>query len=194
MVSTLATMVLGLLAEGERHGYDLMREMDARGMLRWTRVSKVGVYKALARLEGEGSLTSWTERQGGLPERRVYAITAAGEEKLKDLVYAICASREPLRLDAAIGLAFLDRLEPREAVDALQQRREFLVSQARRLARERAILRELADDMYLDILAREQSAYREEMRWLNGIIARIESGGTRMRAAGRSRKAGASRE
>ena len=51
MISKVATMVLGLLAEGERHGYNILWEMEERGMMRWARVSRVAVYKALSRLE-----------------------------------------------------------------------------------------------------------------------------------------------
>lgn len=188
MVSTLTAMILGLLSEGERHGYDLLRYMEERGMLRWTRASKVGVYKALARLEEEGCLASWTEKEGNLPQRRVYAITAAGEARLQDLLYSLCSSREPLRLDAAVGVAFLSRLEPGEACGALRQRREFLAGQAKRLAREREMMKGFADDTFLDILTREQSMYREELRWLGRIIARIENEGADARAPGSMRR------
>lgn len=177
MVSRVATMVLGMLSEGERHGYDIVRELGDRGMLRWTSASKVGIYKALARLQEEGCLTSWTEKDGNLPEKRVYAITALGEERLRDHVYSLCASREPLRMEGAVGMAFLDRLERGDALEALRQRRESLSRQAGRLDREAKLLKGLAKETRLDILSRERSAYREEMRWLDGIIARIE--GTR---------------
>ena len=191
MVSRVATMVLGLLAEGERHGYELLREMDDRGMLRWTHASKVAVYKALARLEEEGSLTSWTEREGNLPQRRVYAITAAGEEKLRDLVYSVCANQEPLRFETCVGLAFISRLNGEEAKDALETRREYLKAQTKRLLRERDMLAGLADDIFMDILDREISAYREETRWLARIVDRIDGDGAGASAGGsRSRKKG----
>jgi len=170
-------MVLGLLAEGERHGYILLREMEERGMRRWTRVSKVAVYKALARLEAEGCLTSWTEKEGNLPEKRVYAITSSGRDRLKDLVYALCASQEPLRLEAPVGLAFIACLDEEEAKDALIERIAFLEKQARRLSREKDILKDLVDGIFLDILAREYSVYRGEARWLRRIVDRIEDEG-----------------
>ncbi|MBN2025908.1 MAG: helix-turn-helix transcriptional regulator [Actinobacteria bacterium] len=176
MVSKVATMVLGLLAEGERHGYVLLREMEERGMRRWTRVSKVAVYKALARLEAEGCLTSWTEKEGNLPEKRVYALTSLGRDRLKDLVYSLCASEEPLRLDTPVGIAFITCLG-NEAKDALLARIAFLERQARRLRRERDMLEDIADGIFLDILAHEQSLYRGESRWLRRIVARIEDEG-----------------
>jgi len=166
-------MVLGLLAEGERHGYVILREMDERGMRRWTGVSKVAVYKALARLEAEGCLTSWTEKEGNLPEKRVYAITSSGRDRLKDLVFSLCASQEPLRLETPVGIAFMACLDEQEAKDALLARIAFLEKQARRLSRERDILEDLADDIFLDILAYERSVYRGEARWLRRIVDRI---------------------
>ena len=188
MVSMVETMVLGLLMEGERHGYDLAKEMELRGLLRWTHASKVAVYKSLARLEEEGCLTSWTERGGNQPERRVYAITAQGEEKLRDLVYSLCSSREPLRFDTSVGLAFIRYLNPQEAREALQTRLEYLEAQEKRVGRERDILEGLADDIFMHILGRERAAYREEARWLGRVIGRIDvggGGGRRTEGAGR---------
>ena len=177
MVSRISTLVLGLLAEGEGHGYEIIKEMDERGMLRWTHVSKVAVYKALARLEEEGCLTSWTEREGNLPEKRVYAITAMGEERLRDLVFAICASSEPLRFDTSVGLAFIGQLDRAEASGALEARLEYLKGQVKRLCKERDMLKGLTDDIFMDILNHEISAYRGEARWVSGIVSRMDAGG-----------------
>ena len=170
-------MVLGVLSEGERHGYDLARELEDRGMLRWSRASVVGIYKALARLQEEGCLTSWSEREGALPERRVYALTAAGEERLRDLVFSLCASQEPLRIETAPGMAFLDLLEREDALEALKRRGDFLRGQSRRLAREESLLREVAGERHLEILARERSAYRQELRWVEAAMSAIAGGG-----------------
>ncbi len=176
MASRISTLVLGLLAEGERHGYELFKEMDERGMLRWMHVSKVAVYKALARLEEEGCLTSWTEKDGNLPEKRVYAITTMGEERLRDMVYSICASQEPLRFDTSIGLAFIAHLDASEAREALETRVDYLKRQVKHLLKEGDILKGLTDDIFMDILNHEISAYREEVRWLSRIISRIDGG------------------
>jgi DNA-binding PadR family transcriptional regulator len=166
-------MVLGLLMEGERHGYELVREMEERGMLRWTRASKVAVYKALARLEEDGCLTSWTEKLGGAPEKRVYAITAEGEERLRDLVHSLCSSQEPLRFEISVGLAFIQYLDQEETKDALERRLRYVQGQLKHLGREREIMEGLADDLSLEILRHELAAYREEARWLTRIIDKM---------------------
>lgn len=181
MVSRVSVMVLGLLAEGERHGYDLVREMEERGMLRWTHASKVAVYGALARLEEEGCLTSWTERRGGAPEKRVYSITEQGTEKLRDLVYALCSSREPLPLDTNVGLVFAHHLAAAEAEEALARRLEFVEEEERRLRREARLTRGLAGGIMPEILRHELAVYREEARWLKRVMAVIAGGGEKRR-------------
>jgi DNA-binding PadR family transcriptional regulator len=166
-------MVLGLLMEDEKHGYELIRELDSRGMLRWASASKVAIYKALARLEEDGCLTSWTEKEGSLPEKRVYAITGEGEERLKDQVFALCSSQEPLRFEASVGMAFIDYLSGDEGQEALEKRRRFLEAQAKRLEDEMEIVEDLAGEMYVDRLRHELEGYRMEISWIKSLGDRI---------------------
>jgi DNA-binding PadR family transcriptional regulator len=174
LVSRISVMILGVLMEGERHGYDLFREMGERGLLRLTSASKVAVYKSLASLEREGSLTSWVEKSGNAPERRIYAVTAQGEGRLRDLVYDLCSSQEPIRFETSIGLTFIAYLREEEARDALERRLQYIEGQARRLARERDIMEELDGDMYTEILEHELAVYRGEARWLKHIAGSVK--------------------
>lgn len=194
MVSRISTMIMGLLAEGERHGYELVREMDERGLRRWTRASGVAVYKALARLEEQGCLTSWTEKGGNKPDRRMYALTARGGERLRDDVYALCAAREPLRLESCVGIAFIERLDAVEAHDALETRQRYMEEQARRLQRELEMVDGLVSGVYTEILRHELAAYRDEARWLKRLASAIAvRGGRREAAAPLGKKAGMAR-
>jgi DNA-binding PadR family transcriptional regulator len=174
MASRISVMVLGLLSEGERHGYELMKDLEEKGILRLAPASKVAVYKCLARMEVEGSLTSWTEREGGAPEKRVYAITAAGASRMKDLVYEICASQEPLGFESLVALPFLKYLENEEAIDALESRLHYIEGQGRRLKNEVDMLEGLDDDIFLDILKHEEESYRQEARFLKRLIAKLK--------------------
>jgi DNA-binding PadR family transcriptional regulator len=170
LVSRVSIMIIGLLMESEKHGYELVREMEERGMLRWTSASKVAVYKSLEKLERESYLSSWVEKSGKSPERRVYAVTAEGEERLRDLVYELCSSREPIRLETSVGLAFIGHLGEEEARDALERRLQYIEGQVKRLGGERDILEGLAGDMHMEIIEHELAAYKGEARWLRGLI------------------------
>jgi DNA-binding PadR family transcriptional regulator len=173
MVSLVETMVLGVLRDGERHGYDIWKEWEERGFLRWVEATKVAMYKALARLEKDGCLVSWTEKEGGSPERRVYAVTEEGEERLRDMVYDLMSSREPLRFQIFPALCFSDCLPRGQTVEALEERLEYLASARKRLEEERKLLKGVVGDLEMELLDREIGCYRAEEGWTRRLVGRI---------------------
>jgi PadR family transcriptional regulator len=74
-------LILALLDERVRHGYEIGRLIDERseGALRFNAAS---LYPTLYRLEGEGLIRGrWVEK-AGQRRRRYYRITAKGRETL----------------------------------------------------------------------------------------------------------------
>jgi DNA-binding PadR family transcriptional regulator len=71
-------MLLGLLAERPQHGYELIKELEARGG-GFRRLSPGSVYPTLQMLEESGYLTS--EQIEG---KRVYTIAESGKQLLSD--------------------------------------------------------------------------------------------------------------
>ena len=76
---TLQYCVLALLADDERYGFDLVRELgEVDGMV----TSEGTIYPLLGRLRREGLVeTTWRESTSG-PPRRYYRLTAAGRSAL----------------------------------------------------------------------------------------------------------------
>ncbi|MGH2719575.1 MAG: PadR family transcriptional regulator [Actinomycetota bacterium] len=70
--------ILGVLADGPMHGYELIREMEARSGGAW-HPSPGSVYPHLQLFQDSGFVTS-EERDG----KRIYSITDAGREKLAE--------------------------------------------------------------------------------------------------------------
>ena len=77
-----ALFVLASLAEGEKHGYAMMEDIEE---MSGTRLGPGTLYGALARLERRGLV----EPLGSEDRRKPYRLTAAGatalEERLRDL-------------------------------------------------------------------------------------------------------------
>jgi DNA-binding PadR family transcriptional regulator len=69
--------ILSLLAEGPKHGYQLMKEMKERSGGMYS-ASAGSVYPTLQQLEDEGLIVA--EMQGG---RRVYSLTEEGRKELE---------------------------------------------------------------------------------------------------------------
>jgi DNA-binding PadR family transcriptional regulator len=72
----LKFVILKLLAERERHGYDLMQIFSKRG---WGPLRPGSVYPLLNALEVEGLVTSRSEG-----DRRVYEITEKGRKHMEE--------------------------------------------------------------------------------------------------------------
>ena len=75
------TLLLALLDEGDRHGYELARLIDdrTRGRLSF---HVANVYTSLYKLERAGLVTGrWIEK-AGQRRRRFYRLTAAGRRQL----------------------------------------------------------------------------------------------------------------
>jgi DNA-binding PadR family transcriptional regulator len=77
----LKHMLLGLLKQEPRHGYDLKSAFET--LLGGTWPLNIGqIYTTLARLERDELVESETVPQDLLPDRKVYTITHAGQEEL----------------------------------------------------------------------------------------------------------------
>jgi DNA-binding PadR family transcriptional regulator len=84
-------VVLAVLRRGPAHGYSVKREHDA-----WfpeARPIAYGqIYATLARLERDGLVEIAETRAGEGPERTVYAITPAGEQRLVEWLHEPAAA------------------------------------------------------------------------------------------------------
>ena len=81
MAASSTPLVLGILAEGESYGYEIVKRVDelSGGRIQWTDGM---LYPLLHRLEHQGSLKSvWRTADTGR-RRKYYQLTAAGRKAL----------------------------------------------------------------------------------------------------------------
>jgi DNA-binding PadR family transcriptional regulator len=76
-------VLLGMLAGGPRHGYDLKREHDER-LPQAKPVAFGQVYSTLGRLERDGFVEQAGQDREGGPDRTSYALTEAGRARLDE--------------------------------------------------------------------------------------------------------------
>jgi DNA-binding PadR family transcriptional regulator len=102
--------ILGLVAEGPHHGYEIESVIQERGMRNWTEVGFSSIYYVLNRLEDAGLVGSHLEQRGRGPARKVYQITEAGLTALRQAVADLLSvpRRRPMDLD--LGIANLSLL------------------------------------------------------------------------------------
>lgn len=72
-----------LVEEGPAHGYDLSESISQYALCD-TAVDRPALYRTLRTLEDNGFVNSHWQTKSAGPSRRVYSITAAGRQHLRD--------------------------------------------------------------------------------------------------------------
>lgn len=76
-------LVLQLLMERDMYGYELAKEINVRSD-QHLKMKEGSLYPALHKLEGQGYVAHYWEKQTKGPDRKYYRITKQGEEILAE--------------------------------------------------------------------------------------------------------------
>lgn len=195
VIGVLELAILGLLKEQDLHGYELKKRLTET-LGSFSSVSFGSLYPALSRLDRAGAVTAVetpeppsvpvpatgsldgelaayrasrraTRRSGR--SRKVYRITARGQELFAELLAADSAATDDDRL-FNLRLAFARFLPPADRVGMLERRRAHLVE---RLARTRAARTNARQrDPYSESLAERTTELTErDISWLDRLLA-----------------------
>lgn len=99
--------ILGLLIEQPRHGYDLERVIEKRGIRQWTDIGFSSIYYVLAKLEKRGLVAS-DAAAAGPTSRRVLRATDAGRDQALVAVAELLENARPAAHPFLVALANLD--------------------------------------------------------------------------------------
>lgn len=129
-------LVLGMLRWGPAHGYDLRKRVRAELGPAW-RVASSQLYASLRRLEERGEVVAALEKVPDAPPRRVYTLTAAGENRFAAWLRSGQEGQQRARGSFLVRLYFLSRFAPDQLALYIAQEREVLCRRRARLLRQR---------------------------------------------------------
>jgi DNA-binding PadR family transcriptional regulator len=161
-------LLLGLLHQQDMHGYRLYQFIDGE-LAACTDLKKPTAYFLLNKMAQAGWVHEEISQEGNRPPRRVYSLTPAGEAAFQQLLRDNLASYPPVYFPGDASLAFIDRLDPRQALDLLAQRRSQLavMLDTARQAPEHAGSLQWVIDHQVHFLA-------SELTWLDEVRQRLE--------------------
>ncbi len=171
-VMSVAHVLLGVLADGPAHGYDLKRGHDER--FPGAKELPYGqVYAALQRLVRDGLVeVVETVREGG-PERSVHALTAAGREALGDWLSAT-EPAGPYAADDLVRKTVTALRLGADAADFLERQRAVHLARMRELLAVQAATTDVAGRIAVDHTVSHLDA---DLRWLEAAAARVAASG-----------------
>jgi PadR family transcriptional regulator AphA len=117
-LTTTEGVILGLLAERERSGYDLLKRAEGSVAHMWS-PAKSQLYAVLPRLVEAGFARRRNVRQTGRPDKQVYRLTPKGREAVRNWL----EEAPPKSWDELLLKVFFARLASRTAL--LRQLEEY---------------------------------------------------------------------
>ncbi|MEZ7759148.1 PadR family transcriptional regulator [Actinomyces oris] len=169
MSSDADIVVLSLLAEQPRHGYDLDRVIEQRGYRQWTSLAFSSVYYLLKRLSERGLLEPDEGSQG---RRTVFRVTEAGRRELRQAAGERVLAPAPPSAGVLPALNAYSRLDDPELVTLLVRRAEALLG---RLDELRALRAQVDEEHALAIFDYEILRQEADLAWTRSLLKKADS-------------------
>lgn len=120
-LTLIELVVLGLVAERPRHGYDVEAAIRKRRLRSWTPIGFSSIYHVLNKLAEAGLLGCRTCRGERVPQR-VYRTNARGWSALRGRLRSIIATPSRAAHEVELAMMFAGTLGRRELLDCLAER------------------------------------------------------------------------
>ena len=173
-MSKYELVVMGFLQDRPMHGYQINQQVRIHRMDSCAKISRPMIYKTLFALEREGMVTSRREKQGLMPERRVYTLNRLGRERLANLVERSLLDKNITYDLSNLGYFFIFALDREKALECLRQKKVLL---ERTLASLKKRFKDFAGrtpgNRFL-VLEKDHDRFRSELHHLQIMMDRVE--------------------
>lgn len=128
MITNNECLILGLLAETPRYGYEIDQTIETRGLREWTEIGFSSIYYLLNKMEKDGLLTSEKISSENRPAKKRYALAESTWPLLKEALLQRLSTPTSNPTGFSIGLAYANLLCPDELIAALSTYHEALTA------------------------------------------------------------------
>ena len=166
-------ILLGLLKEGPRHGYELKRIVDEK-ISTFAPIWAGSIYFTLKGLAKDSLVCASREKKSKYPEKEVYRITKKGERKFKELLKETCFNIKRLYRSMDIVLYFMNYFKPEEVIRGLRNR----IGQVKGIREEtKGIYTKIRKERYpyyIQAIAQRNIRFMDkEIEWMEDFIKEI---------------------
>jgi DNA-binding PadR family transcriptional regulator len=174
-ISDLEAAILGLLYEKPQHGYQLEKTIEAWSMRNWAPIGFSSIYYVLKKLEKKELVESRLENVEGKPSRKVFTITKLGTQTMEEKVRDLISWNKKLISPFDLGVAYLNYLQPREAIDCLENYIQSAQGRIKFLESSVKTQEELGAPYHVVALfSRPLAQLKTEMEWTEQFIEKIK--------------------
>jgi DNA-binding PadR family transcriptional regulator len=174
----LAHTILTVLCEKEASGYDISKQFEESMACYWT-ASQQQIYRELGRIEQNGWACCRVVPQHGKPDRKVYAITAAGRQELSQWA-AEPSLPTPIREDLLVKVLGGPYADPGQLLAEVLRRRGVHAGQLASYQETEALFFSQGElplqEQYGHLTLRRGILFEQEwIRWCDEVIVFLEA-------------------
>jgi len=174
-LTQIEIVLLALLYEEDRYGYEIESVIEERKMRNWTKIGFSSIYNSLKNLEKKGLIGSRYEEEYGSPARKVYFVNDTVKESVRETIKKILNSPERVYSEFSIGLAFSHFLTKEEVYECLIKYRESLEK------RRKTILQSYSEQPVVQNIIHIKALFiyplkliEAEVEWINDLLNEIK--------------------
>lgn len=175
MLTQIEIILLALLYEEDRYGYEIESIIEERNMRNWTKIGFSSIYNSLKNLEKKDLICSRYEEEYGSPARKVYFVNETTKEYVRETIKNILHSPRRVYSDFSIGMAFSQILTEEEVYQCLVKYRESLEKRRETILQNYTKEPEVQGKIHLKALFTYPLKLIEaEIDWINDILKEIK--------------------
>jgi DNA-binding PadR family transcriptional regulator len=168
-MSTIDLMLIGALMKKPMNAYEMKKNMEARNINSWVKISSPSIYKNLVALSRKGYLDSKIVKEGEMPEKTIYSVNEKGCSYFISMMDKY--SKEPVMIyiDFAAFVANLHNVEPHMGIEMIKSLQSKLSEARERIQSNIEAKKEFAPFYAMSILELYDKMYSLFFEWSKEI-------------------------
>jgi DNA-binding PadR family transcriptional regulator len=174
-LTQIEIVLLALLYEEDRYGYEIESVIEERNMRNWTKIGFSSIYNSLNNLEKKSMIGSRYEAEYGSPARKVYYVNDTAKASIRETIKRTLHSPERVYSEFSIGMAFSHFLTKEEIYECLVRYREGLLKRRELILKNYTIDPNVQNKLHLKALfTHPLKLIAAEVEWLDDLLEEIK--------------------
>jgi DNA-binding PadR family transcriptional regulator len=127
MLSKTNTLLLGVIAEKPINPYEITKLMEYISAGDWLSLAASSIYAAIKVLQDKGFITGKNVREGNMPEKTMYSITAEGKKQLLIAIEDFLGNTEWDYAKSNIAAILICHISKKRVLEILSEKEQKLI-------------------------------------------------------------------